>query len=153
MQVPMQTSTLYKRMMQRQVVSKNALCKQQENQVVGAFSGNYLSETSEDRVKGHCTKEVTRRAALPYSSFHQKLSAFSSRKSHVWDAVLRKTSQKATQCSQAQKSSRSDCHGASSRNVSQENSSGAHTRWARAVVSISTMLSVISLEEMHLCEG
>ena len=31
-------------------------------------------------------------------------------------------------------------------------SCGAHATWARAVVSISKMLSVFCLEEMHLCE-
>ena len=32
-------------------------------------------------------------------------------------------------------------------------SCGAHATWARAVVSIPKMMSVICLDEIHLCEG
>ena len=63
-------------------------CRLQEFQVVGVPWDISFLEPSEDRVKGHCKKETTRRTTLSYSSGHEELSPFCSRKFHVCDAVL-----------------------------------------------------------------
>ena len=90
---------------------------------------------SKDRVESHCKQEAARWSSLSYSLGHEKLSPSRSCEFHMSGTVIAYSSQLA----------RSDCQWAyaAAKSVKRiPDSCGAHTTWARAVVSSSKMLSV-----------
>ena len=131
---------------QSEVVSVSTLDWLQEIQAVRVPWDNCLLEPSQARVESHRKKKAARWTALSYSSGQKNLSTSRSCDFHVRSAVvviLRRKRQ--IKPGNSVLSSTKSVNGT-------PDSCGAHATWARAVVSVSWMLSVFCLFEMHLCE-